>query len=165
MLDPKWTLPQTFLASYPENRSYNDQHLLPRYIDHSAQDFRQAIRDSSALTNATSRNLRSKLLNTCSIASYLTAILDTESKTMVPDLTKANPLCTKLINQEINKQINLLSRVITYKSNKATTDSIENYALNYFWSRLRYLQTQIDKLNTQLLSTSRQIPYLVPKCN
>ena len=165
MLDPKWTLPQTFLASYPENRSYNDQHLLPRYIDHSAQDFRQAIRDSSALTNATSRNLRSKLLNTCSIASYLTAILDAESKTMVPDLTKANPLCTKLINQEINKQINLLSRVITYKSNKATTDSIENYALNYFWSRLRYLQTQIDKLNTQLLSTSRQIPYLVPKCN
>lgn len=51
---------------------------------------------------------------------------------MVPDLTKANPLCTKLINQEINKQINLLSRVITYKSNKATTDNIENYALNYF---------------------------------
>lgn len=84
---------------------------------------------------------------------------------MVPDLTKANPLCTKLINQEIKNQINLLSRVITYKSNKATTDSIENYALNYFWSRLRYLQTQIDKLNTQLLSTSRQIPYLVPKCN
>lgn len=165
MKDPKGALPQTFLAEYKKNWGYEPQHLLPFYYDHSANDYLQALLESPALKNAKSRNLRSKYLNTCAIASYFTLHLDPNPQTSVTDLTKANQLCKKMINEQLEKQMSLLSRIITYKSNKASNDTIQDYALTYFGSRLNYLQTQIDKLNTQLLSTSRQIPYLVPKCN
>ena len=165
MLDPKGVFPQVFLSEYRKYWSYNDQEILPTYKDQSPHDFLQSTRTSPALTKVSSRTLRSKLLNTCSIATYLTIMLDSSAEKLVPDLTIAAPRCASLLNQHIQKQMDLLSRIITYKSNKASNDAFQDYAITYFSSRLNFLQTQIDKTNIQLLSTFRQIPYLIPKCN
>ena len=165
MLDPKGAFPQVFLSEYPKYWSYNDEDILPTYKDQSPHDFLQSTRTSPALTKVSSRTLRSKLLNTCSIATYLTIMLDSSAEKLVSDLTIAAPRCATLLNQHIQKQMDLLSRIITYKSNKASNDAFQDYAITYFSSRLNFLQTQIDKTNTQLLSTVRQIPYLIPKCN
>lgn len=158
-------LPWEIIKDYNENWDFKENQLLPNYHDNDTSAFLSEVRKSPALTNTNNWNLRSKYLNACSISSYFSILLSTSNENLASELAKAAPLCKNLTNQLISEEISFIQNAITYKSNKLTTDTLQDYAVNYFGSRLMYLQIQLDKVNGQLLSATRQIPKLVRSCN
>lgn len=164
-LDTKGKLPSSFTQNYRENRDFNAEHLLPKYGWETSTEFIKSINGTGAINAINSindRNLRTKYLNTCPIAIYLYFLLTNSDTTLA---TLSNNQCILLTNNLIADDISFLNNAIIYKSNTYTTDTIQEYGINYFWEHIAQLFTDLNKANSQLLSTTRQINKLVPICN
>lgn len=161
----QWKLPWEIIQNYIENWDYQEKNILPKYHGTELSTFLSGVQNSPAINKTNERNLRSKYLNVCSISNYFTMQLSKQNNNLSSDLWKASPLCNNLTDTLIEEELAFLENTIVFKSNKLTTDTLQEYAVTYLGSRLSYLQTQIDKVNGQLLSATRQIPKLIRSCN
>lgn len=168
-------LPTKLNKDYQKYRGIQPDFLLPWYQGGNTIEYRNLLEDISQEQNTETRNnqkkikefkqrnLRTKLLNTCPTASYLSIILSPRQD-LTSSLQAVQENCKKLTEEQLNQQNTMLKQAITFKSDRLTTDTLKNYA-NYFSKRLSHLQTQIVETTTKLQGTMRQIPQLQPRCN
>lgn len=175
--DPEGKLPTTFNKEYEKFRGMQNWLLLPNYQDGmNTNTYKNLIEDiaedqwttdllnQTKIKNFAQWNLRTKILNSCAVASYLTILLSSD-KNLSSTLHSAQNSCKLLANQEIQKQHNMLKQAITFKSDALIQNTLNEYAWLYFWQKLNHLQNKSVENTTYLQWVMRQVTKLIPKCS
>lgn len=168
IINAEWALPTEFSKDYDSYRALQTERHLPRYhqglhIDTFTKLF-NADSPQNSLKAFKNRTLRTKYQNTCTIATYLTMKLIPEND-QTTALTNIQESCKNLTMQTLEHQNQFLLGSIIYKSNQLTTKTLREYGIDYFTERLNMLQNKINSFNAKLLSSTRQISSLTPRCN
>lgn len=166
-LEPEWVLPTKFTNQIRQHRSLQPELLLPIYQGENLENFEKEFKNTGSqniLKSFTTRNLRTKYLNSCSIATYITSLLS-------PNQDKARSLialqipCKQKTESTISLQHHTLENTITYKANSLTAITLHQYGAEYFGQRSNALLTTLNAMVAELQGIVRQVTHLTPQCN
>lgn len=163
---PEGVLPTKINREYKKYRGMQSDFLFPWYQGGNIQEYQEQLKTfitQNQNNDFKKRNLRTKLLNSCASATYLSMLLAPEQQ-QSSTLQSAQENCKNLISKQLNQQKTMILQSITFKSDKLTSDTLKNYG-NYFTKRLNHLQTQLVETTTKLQGVAKQVSKLTPRCN
>lgn len=170
-------LPTVFNREYAKYRELQKELLLPNYekgmnpttYKNLLEDILEGEKSTHPINQKkiekfNERNLRTKFLNSCAVATYTTILLST-AQDLSSTLFSAQESCLQLLDQQLQNQHNQLQQAIEFKSDKLIQDTLKEYGSLYFGQKLTNLQSRVVEISTYLQGVMRQVTKLVPKCN